>query len=71
MNTSKIESVPRYKDCILAYFSGKLYKAEIHYSTYEKELIAIKDTLKYRHDYLQGWKTKITIEHTSITYMLT
>ena len=51
---------------ILAYFSRKLHGAELRYSTYDKELLAIKEALKHWRYYLLGRQTKITTDHKSI-----
>lgn len=56
---------------ILAYYSRKLHGAECRYSTYDKELLAIRDALIHWRYYLLGRKTKITTDHVSIKHMLT
>jgi hypothetical protein len=57
--TSDADSTPRSEERVLAYFSRKLHGAETRYSTYDKELLAIKDALKHWWYYLLGRKTKI------------
>lgn len=55
---------------MLAYFSRKLHGAETRYSTYDKELLAIRDSLKHWRYYLLGRHTKITTDHVSLKHIL-
>jgi hypothetical protein len=59
-----------YEERILAYFSRKLHGAETRYSTYDKELLAIRDALKHWRYYLLGRHTTISTDHASLRHML-
>ena len=64
----------RQKQCfeekVLAYFSRKLHGAKTPYSTYDKELLAIRDALKHWCYYLLGRHTTISTDHASLRHML-
>ena len=64
-------STTHNEERIIAYYSRKLHGAETRYSTYDKELLAIRDALKHWRYYLLGRKTMITTDHISIKHMLT
>jgi putative transposase len=55
---------------VLVYFSRKLHGAETRYSTYDKELLAIRDALKHWRYYLLGRHTTISTDHPSLRHML-
>jgi putative transposase len=59
-----------YEERVLAYFSRKLHGAETRYSTYDKELLAIRDALKHWRYYLLGRHTTISTDHASLRHML-
>jgi hypothetical protein len=59
-----------YEEKVLAYFSRKLHGAETRYSTYDKELLAIRDALKHWRYYLLGRHTTISTDHASLRHML-
>jgi len=46
---------------LVAYHAKKLDKAQVNYSTLDKELLAIVNSLKYWKYYLEGVKHKITM----------
>jgi hypothetical protein len=59
-----------FEEKVLAYFSRKLHGAETRYSTYDKELLAIRDALKHWRYYLLGRHTTISTDHASLRHML-
>jgi hypothetical protein len=59
-----------FEEKVLAYFSRKLHGAEQRYSTYDKELLAIRDALKHWRYYLLGRHTTISTDHASLRHML-
>jgi putative transposase len=61
---------PIFEEKILAYFSRKLHGAEQRYSTYDKELLALRDALKHWRYYLLGRHTTILTDHASLRHML-
>jgi hypothetical protein len=61
---------PSFEEKVLAYFSRKLHGAEKRYSTYDKELLAIRDALKHWRYYLLGRHTTISTDHSSLRHML-
>jgi hypothetical protein len=61
---------PSFEEKVLAYFSRKLHGAEKRYSTYDKELLAIRDALKHWRYYLLGRHTTISTDHASLRHML-
>jgi hypothetical protein len=64
------EDQPSFEEKVLAYFSRKLQGAEKRYSTYDKELLAIRDALKHWRYYLLGRHTTISTDHASLRHML-
>jgi len=58
---------------VLAYFSRKLTDAESRYSTYDKELLAIRDALSHWRYYLLGGgrRVKVSTDHASLRHVLT
>jgi putative transposase len=61
---------PSFEEKVLAYFSRKLHGEEKRYSTYDKELLAIRDALKHWRYYLLGRHTTISTDHASLRHML-
>jgi hypothetical protein len=59
-----------FEEKVLAYFSRKLHGAETRYSTYDKELLAIRDALKHWRYYLLGQHTTISTNHASLRHVL-
>lgn len=58
------------KDLPIAYYSRTLNKAEKNYSTTEKELLAIVDSVKHFRPYLFGTKFIILTDHKPLTYLM-
>jgi hypothetical protein len=52
VSSTNTDGVPQNEERILAYLSRKLYSTETCYSTYDKELLVIKDALKQWWYYL-------------------
>jgi hypothetical protein len=58
---------------ILAYFSRKLLDAETRYSTYDKELLAVRDAITHWRYYLHGndgGKFIVRTDHSSLQHIL-
>lgn len=57
----------------VAYFSRKMSPAEQNYNIYDKELLAIVESLKHWSIYLQGTKypVKVLTDHMNLTYFKT
>ena len=58
------------KDRIIAYFSRKLHDAETRYSTYDKELLGIKDAIQHWRYYLHGRKFRVETDHSALQHIL-
>ena len=58
------------KDLPVAYSSRSLSSAESHYSTSEKELLAIVSATKYSRSYLYGRKFKIVSDHKPLVWVM-
>lgn len=54
----------------IAYFSRALRGAELNYSTYEKEALAIHDSIKHFRQYLYGSKFTVVTDHKPLLTML-
>ena len=57
-------------DVVIGYFSRKLKGAETRYPTYDRELLAIKDTVLHFRYYLHGQSFTIYTDHASIQHVL-
>ena len=55
----------------IAFYSRKLIKAEINYTTREQELLAIRAALKVWRHYLAGMPLEIHTDHKSLKYIQT
>eukprot|EP00961_Rhodomonas_salina_P015194 203943-Rhodomonas_salina.1 len=55
----------------IAFYSSKLIRAEINYTTREQELLAISNTLKVWRHYLAGMLIEIHTDHESLKYIQT
>src|SRR5882757_859948 len=59
------------KDRIIAYFSRKLHDAETRYSTYDKELLGVRDAIHHWRFYLKsGHKFKVQTDQSAIQHVL-
>jgi hypothetical protein len=61
---------PVGKDLPVAYASRRLNNAEIHYTTSEKELLAIVWATKYFRPYLYGRRFKIVSDHKPLVWVM-
>ena len=58
------------KDLPIAYASRSLNKAETHYTTSEKELLAVVWATRYFRPYLYGRRFKIVTDHKPLTWVM-
>jgi hypothetical protein len=59
------------EDRIIEYFSRKLHDAKTRYSTYEKELLGIRDAIEHWRFYLKsGNKFIVQTDHSSLQHIL-
>jgi hypothetical protein len=61
---------PICKDLAVAYASRSLNSAESHYTTSEKQLLAIVWSTKYFRTYLYGRKFKIVSDHKPLVWSM-
>ena len=61
---------PIGKDLLIAYASRRLNSAEMHYTTSEKELLAIVWATKYFRPYLYGRRFKIVSDHKPLVWIM-
>jgi len=62
------ESFP--KERILGYYSRKLSGAETRYSTYDQELLAVRDAIEHWRYYLHGSHFTVQTDHSSLQHVL-
>ena len=56
---------------IIAYFSKKLHDAETRYSTYDKELLGVRDAVEHWKYYLKsGHKFRVQNDYSTLQHML-
>ena len=56
---------------IIAYFSRKLHDAETRYSTYDKELLGVRDAVEHWKYYLKsGHKFRVQTDHSALQHIL-
>ena len=56
--------------CPIAYFSKKLKPAEIKYSTFDRELLAVYLAIKHFRYFIEGRQFKVFIDHKPLTFSL-
>lgn len=59
------------RERVIAYYSRKLKPAETRYPTYDRELLAIRDTMLHWRIYLHGVPTVVYTDHSSLRHVLT
>jgi hypothetical protein len=65
------ETTGEWTDRIIAYFSRKLHDAETRYSTYDKELLGVKDAIEHWRFYLHGGdQFKVQTDHSALQHIL-
>jgi len=57
------------RERVIEYGARGLRKAELNYSTSEKELLAVVAGVQHYHDYLNGQKFIIRTDHMSLKYL--
>jgi hypothetical protein len=58
-------------DRIIAYFSRKLHDAETRYSTYDKQLLGVRDAIDHWRFYLKsGYPFKVQTDHSALQHIL-
>ena len=70
-NPNQYDGFGRLRPC--AYFSRKCLSAAQNYDTYDRELLAIVESLRHWRHYLEGARHKILVkcDHKNLTYFLT
>ena len=68
MSKTKLGAVVAQDDKPIAFFSRKLDKAQVNYTTTERELLAIVETLKEFKNILLGHKIVVHTDHQNLTY---
>ena len=58
------------KDLPVAYASRSLNRADLHYTTSEKELLAIVWSTKYFRPYLYGRRFKVVSDHKPLVWIM-
>ena len=56
--------------CPIAYFSKKLKPAEIKYSTFDRDLLAVYLAIKYFRHFIEGWQFSVLTDHKPLTFSL-
>jgi hypothetical protein len=56
---------------VVVYASRPLRKHEVHYPTYDLELVAVVHTLKIWKHYLMGKRCELYTDHKSLKYIFT
>lgn len=67
---SVLSQGPIGSDLPISYYSRTLNNAEQNYSTAEKELLAIVDSVKHFRPYLFGQKFKVISDHKPLTWLM-
>ena len=52
----------------ISIYSRKLNPAQVNYTTTERELLSIEETLKELRNILLGWQIKVYTDHKNLTY---
>ena len=65
---TQLGAVISQRGCPITFYSHKLNPAQMRYTTIERELLAIVETLKEFHNILLGQKSKIYTDHKNLMY---
>lgn len=63
-----LKQVSNHQGKPVAFFSKKLSPAQKRYSTYDRELLAIYEAIKYFKDLIQSHEILVETEHKPLTY---